>query len=365
MTIIDLIIIFASGLSVVMALGFLVRPIDFRNMVLAVILALMGFITFSLYLLHSQKIYDYPILFFFQVPVVLCMGPLLFFYLESLTGDRDRLHRKDILHFAPLLVVTLYLLSYFLYTPNVQREVVYELINQNRHIMLRIIFTGSVLSPILYIAAPMVRILLQLKKGNPAEKKIVLLFSFLVIWVITGIIGLGGTISLSLPALKIINLLVSMVILCFYLLGQRYPYLVQYGTVHVATAESESYSKSYLNGLDLDNLGKQLNVMMTKEKLYCDEDLTLPRLSQSLGVTQHQLSQFLNQHYNKNFNNYINSFRIDDAKKLLIAEADRNTLSIALAVGFNSYSAFHSAFRKATGISPAEFRKKYAQNGNN
>lgn len=363
MPIIDLIIIFASGLSLVMALGLIVRPMDFRNMVLAVILGLMAFITFSLYLLHSQKIYDYPILFFFQVPVVLCMGPLLFFYLESLTGDKDRLKRKDICHFIPLLVVTLYLLSYFLYSPNVQREIVYELLNQNKHMVLRVIFTGSALSPIIYIAAPMVRILFQFKKGNPAEKKIVLLFTFLVLWVVTGIIGLGGTIALSLPALKIINLLVSMVILCFYLLGQRYPYLVQYGTVHVNS--NEAYSKSHLTGLDLDSLGKQLNAMMTKEKLYCDEDLTLPRLSQSLGVTQHQLSQFLNQHYNKNFNNYVNSFRIEDAKKLLVNEADRNTLSIALAVGFNSYSAFHSAFRKATGISPAEFRKKYIQNGNN
>ena len=76
-------------------------------------------------------------------------------------------------------------------------------------------------------------------------------------------------------------------------------------------------------------------------------------------ITEAQLSQFLNQHYNKNFNSYINGFRIDDAKKLLVNEADRNTLSIALAVGFNSYSAFHSAFRKTTGISPAEYRKKH------
>lgn len=362
MSIIDLIIIFASGLSLVMALGLIVRPPDFRNVVLAIILSLMGFITFSIYLVHSQKVYDYPILFFFQVPVVLCMGPLLYFYVESITGDKDRLRRRDILHSIPLLVAGLYLLPYFLYSPNVQREVVYELLNQDKHIVLRIIFTGSALSPIIYIAAPMVRILLQLKKGNPAEKKIVLLLTSLAIWVVTGLIGLGGTIALSLPALKIINLLVSMVILCFYLLSQRYPYLVQYGTVHVS---SESYSKSYLNGLDLDNLGKQLGVMMLQEKLYCDEDLTLPRLSQSLGVTQHQLSQFLNQHYNKNFNSYVNGFRIEDAKKLLVNEPDRNTLSIALSVGFNSYSAFHSAFRKTTGVSPAEFRKKYVQNGNN
>ena len=75
-------------------------------------------------------------------------------------------------------------------------------------------------------------------------------------------------------------------------------------------------------------------------------------------MTQHQLSQFLNQHYNKNYNNFVNSYRIEDARKLLVDEPERNTLSIALAVGFNSYSAFHSAFRKVTGISPAEYRKK-------
>ncbi len=355
MSIIDLIIIFATGLSVVMALGLIVRPLYFRNVVLAIILALMGFVTFSIYLLYSQKVYDYPILFFFQVPAYLCLGPLLYFYVESLTGDKDHLKKNDILHFIPLLVVTLYLLSYFLYNSNVQREIVYELINQNKHIMLRVIFTASVFSPVIYIAAPMVRIVLQMKKGNPSEKKIVLLLSSLIFWVITGIVGIAGNIALSLSALKAISLMVSMVILCFYLLSQRYPYFMQYGTVHVS---NESYSKSHLNGMNLDNLASQLTGMMVKEKLYCDEDITLPRLSQALGITPHQLSQFLNQHYSKNFNSFVNGYRIEDAKKLLVDEPDRNTLSIALAVGFNSYSAFHSAFRKASGISPAEYRKK-------
>ncbi|MBN2079414.1 MAG: AraC family transcriptional regulator [Spirochaetes bacterium] len=358
MPITDHIIIFAAGLSLVMALGLLVRPLFFRNAVLALILALMAFITFSLYLLHSQRVYDYPILFFFQVPVVLSLGPLLYFYLLSVTSDKERLRRRDVLHFIPVLVVGLYMIPYFLYSANVQREVVYELLNNNQHLMLRAIFTASVFVPVLYIAAPAVRIMTQMRKGSQSEKKIVLLFVFLVIWLITGIAGLGVTISLSLPALKVINLIVSLVILCFYLMGQRYPYLVQYGTVHV---NGESYTKSYLNGMDLDNLGRQLQAMMEQEKLYCDEDLSLPRLSQALGVTPHQLSQFLNQHYGKNFNSFVNGYRIEDAKQLLVTETERNTLSVALAVGFNSYSAFHSAFRKATGLSPAEFRKKRAR----
>ena len=361
MPIIDLIILFASGLSMVMALGLLVRPLYFRNVVLAAVLALMGYLTFSLYLLYSQKVYDYPILFFFQVPVDLTLGPLLYFYVLSLTGDKDSLHRADILHSIPLLVIGLYLVPYFLYSPNMQREIIYAMINSGKYMSLRVVLGGSVFFPVIYIAAPLVRIIMKLRRGNPAETKIIMLLSFLAIWLAAGIIGIGITIAFSFTALKILNLFVCLVILCFYLLGQRYPYLLQYGTVHVAHENGESYVKSHLNGLNLDNLGKQLKVMMEQEKLYCDEELTLPRLITALGVTPHQLSQFLNQHYNKNFNNFINGYRIDDAKKLLIDEPTRNTLSIALSVGFNSYSAFHSAFRKTTRLSPAGFRKKYSK----
>ena len=355
MPVIDLIIIFASGLSAVMSLGLLVRPLYFRNAVLSVILALMGFLTFSLYLLYSQKMYEYPILFFFLVPVDLTLGPFLYFYVSSLNGDKDSLNRSDILHFAPLLIVGLYMVPYFLYTPNMQREILYEFMNQDKHIMLRAIFSGCVFMPVIYIAAPLIRIIMKLRKGNPAEAKIIFLFSVLCIWLIAGIVGIGGTIALSFPVLKMLNLFISIVILCFYLLSQRYPYLLQYGTLHVG---NESNSKSLLNGLDLENLSKQLVMIMEKEKIYCDEDLSLPRLSKAMDVTTHQLSQFLNKHYNKNFNNFVNGYRIEEAKKVLIEEPARNTLSIALAVGFNSYSAFHAAFRKATGFSPAGFRKK-------
>jgi AraC-like DNA-binding protein len=339
MSVADLIIIFASGLSVVMALGLLVRPLYFRNVVLAIILALMGFLTFSLYLLYSQKIFDFPILFFFLAPVDLTLGPFLYFYVLSLTGDKDILKRRDIMHFIPLMIVGFYMIPYFLSTPNMQRQILYELMNENRHILLRAIFSGSVFLPVIYIAAPLIRITLKLKKGNPAENKIILLFVLLCIWLIVGIVGVGGTITFSLSVLKILNLFASVIILCFYLLGQRYPYLLQYGTVHVS---GQSYSKSYLNGLDLEGLAKQLET----------------RLSQALGVTSHQLSQFLNQHYNKNFNNFVNGYRIEQAKKLLVDEPNRNTLAIALDVGFNSYSAFHAAFRKATRLSPAGYRKR-------
>ena len=98
---------------------------------------------------------------------------------------------------------------------------------------------------------------------------------------------------------------------------------------------------------------------MEEEKIYCDEDLSLSRLSKALEITMHQLSQFLNEHHGKNFNSYINSYRIWEAKNYLKEEPARNALSIAYAIGFNSYSAFFSAFKKEEGMSPADFRKNH------
>ena len=120
----------------------------------------------------------------------------------------------------------------------------------------------------------------------------------------------------------------------------------------------KSNSVSYLKKIDLINLKKQLELIMEHEKFYCDEDLNLTKLSNALEISTHQLSEFLNEHYNKNFNNYINGYRIRDAKILLIEDPQRNTLSIAYMVGFNSYTAFFLAFKKDTGISPADYRRK-------
>ncbi len=355
MHIFDVIIIFAAGLSIMMALGLAVRPLSFRNVILAITLALMAYLTMSLYLLHSKQIYEYPLLFLGQVPVVMIIGPFLYFYVLSISGDKDGLSKRDILHFIPVILVVLYLMPYFLYSPNTQQQIIYEMLEKERHIPLRAIFTGAVFLPVIYISLPLVRIVLKIRKATTIQKKMILLIALLVLWSLTGIAGIGGTIALSFSFLKGINLFVCAVIFCFYLLGQRYPYLLQFGTV---PAKIETQGKSYLAGIDLDILEKQISSIMEEEKIYCDEDLSLPRLSGALGISTHQLSQFLNQYYNKNFNSFVNGYRIEEAKRILVEEPSRNTLSVAEAVGFNSYSAFHGAFKKETGFSPAEYRRK-------
>ena len=96
---------------------------------------------------------------------------------------------------------------------------------------------------------------------------------------------------------------------------------------------------------------------MEVEKVYLDEDLSLGGLAGMVGVNQVRLSEFINSSRGLNFNNFINTFRVQEACRLLKEEPNRTILSIAFASGFNSKASFNRAFTKNMKMSPREFRK--------
>ena len=122
------------------------------------------------------------------------------------------------------------------------------------------------------------------------------------------------------------------------------------------TTRRKSYERSALQNVDIDAARARLEELMHDERLYLDEELSLDTLGAELHLSRHQLSQLLNERIGKNFNEYLNEFRVRDACRMLIEEPERSVLSIAHAVGFNSKSSFHTAFRKFTGRTPLQFR---------
>ncbi len=98
---------------------------------------------------------------------------------------------------------------------------------------------------------------------------------------------------------------------------------------------------------------------MEKEKPYLDPELTLAGLAQQISIPARHLSQLINERFALNFNDYINRHRIAEAKRMLLDPKTREfkLLKIAFDAGFNSKSAFNSAFKKQTGLSPSEFRE--------
>jgi len=97
---------------------------------------------------------------------------------------------------------------------------------------------------------------------------------------------------------------------------------------------------------------------MENEKIFCDEEITLGKLADELDITPYQLSQILNERLNKNFNTYINEYRIRESENYLIEDHKRSVLSVSYAVGFNTVTSFYNAFYKFHGMTPAQFREK-------
>ena len=96
---------------------------------------------------------------------------------------------------------------------------------------------------------------------------------------------------------------------------------------------------------------------MDEERLYTDDQLTLRDLADELSISPHQLSQLLNERLDTNFSNFVNQFRIRDARDMLLNQPEKTVLAVSLEVGFNSKSAFYEAFSRFTGMSPQAFRK--------
>ncbi|HLP60909.1 MAG TPA: helix-turn-helix domain-containing protein, partial [Candidatus Deferrimicrobium sp.] len=119
------------------------------------------------------------------------------------------------------------------------------------------------------------------------------------------------------------------------------------------------YKDSILEPATVEQCMKKLSYVMDIEKLYRDDKISLQTLSKKVQVTPHILSQVLNERIDKNFSDFVNSFRIEEAKKMLQeADEDTSVLRVCYDVGFNSKSAFYRAFKKYTDKTPIQYQKE-------
>ena len=87
--------------------------------------------------------------------------------------------------------------------------------------------------------------------------------------------------------------------------------------------------------------------------------MVLPDFAKKLHSNRNYLSQIINEHFNVNFNNFVNEYRIKESRKLLLSSKYENYTieGIATTVGFHSKTTFNNAFKKFTGVTPSFFRK--------
>ena len=107
-------------------------------------------------------------------------------------------------------------------------------------------------------------------------------------------------------------------------------------------------------------LADALEHLMTRERVYRVDDLTLGVLALKLGVPEYRLRRFIHQRLgHRNFNAYVNGLRLAEARAALADPARRgaSVLEIAMEAGFASIGPFNRAFKATSGVTPSEFRR--------
>jgi AraC-like DNA-binding protein len=105
---------------------------------------------------------------------------------------------------------------------------------------------------------------------------------------------------------------------------------------------------------------RRLEQMMTVERVYRREGLTIGLLAAELGVPEYRLRQLINEGLgHRNFNAFLNRYRIEEAKAALAdpGQKDVPVLTIAMDTGFQSIGPFNRAFKAAADVTPTEFRR--------
>jgi len=111
-----------------------------------------------------------------------------------------------------------------------------------------------------------------------------------------------------------------------------------------------------------EQLINKLNELMNTEELYKNSVITMPQIAKKMGMSTPRFSQLLNDNLNKSFSVFINEFRIEAAKVMILSDNNQTLETISELCGFNSQSTFYSAFKKQTNLTPAKYKLKNSPN---
>ncbi len=315
------------------------------------------------------------------------LGPALYFYILSLAYKDFKFKRLHLLHLIPFVLHWLALLpNYYIYGFAGKME----LINGG----LKFDLLSMVVVPFfiyLHFIGYSVFALLALRKYRARLKNIfstvektqlswlsMVTAGFIVIWVaalVNLLFALGGRGPLVSWTITLIFIFIFANLIVFK--GLKHPEIfggieteepaekqagIQAGKqVEEAAGKSttEKYVKTQLTEDTQESYLKRLLQYMEKEKPYLDPNLSIKDVAQNISIPSYSISQVINSRLRKNFFHFVNDYRIDESKALLKdgKNGDRSVLEILYDCGFNSKSTFNKAFKKATGMTPSQYKR--------
>ncbi|MGB0522915.1 MAG: helix-turn-helix domain-containing protein [Flammeovirgaceae bacterium] len=328
------------GLYSAIYLGFIQQKQSISHKILAGILILFGYrVGKSIALYFMKNLEEWFI--FSGLATMLFIGPLLLAYVKSLTLPNFKLRRSQLFHLIPFAIALG--MSPFFTEEWLRGHRVYWTLTLLFFIYAH--FMGYIIASWHWVS--------QIKQAYPKSDR-------------------SNSQSDIIKWLNLVLIGISVIWFSYTLniLDDIIPYIAG-PVIYSITIYFLSFKAAQFKALKMDAkafekqasrlpIFTQLVDLIEHEQLYLQSDLSLAKLGKLIGLNSHDTSSLINKHSHKNYNEFINHYRIQHAKELLSDKAhEKFTISsIAYDVGFNSLSSFNSAFKKFEGMTPSAFRKQ-------
>lgn len=295
---------------------------------------------------------------------------LFYYYLKSQVNTNFRFQRKDLRHLVPFLVYLLYHTGVYLQGPQVVewwKEHVHYVWVDNVEAFVMLFMQ-------VYYFAKAYKLYQDYRKWAPNEFSDTESISFrwyrnfLLAYILSNVANWSMTLAdvfLNLDFWhdwwdELLNAgLIYYLAIAGY--GQIQPLKIQFeadtALLQPDNPEQIPTKSEKIPENELESWRALLDQSMQEQQYYLEAELTLSELAKRLKTNTNTLSAAINQAYGKNFNDFVNAYRVEAVKKMLNDDSVQHLslLGIAYECGFNSKSTFNRAFKKATGVAPSAY----------
>lgn len=319
---------------------------------------------------------NWPMLGMVVSETVFLLLPLLYLFTKASVYKDFKLTWYSLVHLLPMIIVHIAFIPYY-YIPLSQKPdlVWYEILNESPTTKFLYIFLHAQMFIYYFL---IFRMLLRYKTillENYASPKLdnqkwlmqffILMFSADFISTVKNVFRFGDNETLYVVSEIIVNLANLVILFWLVIKAFKNPQLfigINTSTIPVnqlIEGKKENFEEENENTAYPEIINKLENHMKVNEP-FMDSSLSVYDLAKQINVPSRELSIAINHHLDKHFFDFVNEYRIKKAMEIFKNTNDDKltVLEVLYEVGFNSKSSFNTAFKKFTGTTPSEFKRK-------
>ena len=337
------------------------------NTLLGIFFLMVGISMLDMWLsFHGLNIY-FARIAFIDDGFILALGPLILLYTRSIMFEDFVVRGNSVLHFLPFILITIYFLVVgFLSAPEDQRQLIEDVQNYNLPLVVSLVGLSFYIHSLLYLIKSFSEIReyrarireeyssTEMMNVEWLDFTIKSMGILILLAIIHAIVPIGSSKAFApLSAMVFIGFI-------FYFANRVIlKGLMQPNLFHgISSVAGVKYRASSLTTEERTGYKQKLEASMKTDKPYLDPDLTINQLAEKMDMPSKTLSQVINQSFQKSFFDFINTYRVEEAKELFDTSTDEKMTiqEVMYQSGFNSKSSFNTFFKKLTGQTPSEYR---------